>query len=230
MAKRPPSAQLPDPVVWIGILISLSLFVAGALKWVKESRRPEAVCGDYKDSPQTFGYCLYQQVHLMETADEAIRLCERAADWSSACRVAWVADRMVREPQTDMGLMLAVCGQDPDCRLDVLDASASADVVEQLDRCAEDALANGADCAGHALERWWLAYPDREEVGRLAAQSEVFPEVVGRFLAAAAVCSDTRPCPKAGPNRNNCEAWSQYLSQHPESCPSRSAFAAQGEG
>lgn len=180
------------------------------------------LCRPYAAFGRVYGYCIYARADLDQPEAVAMATCAAAGPWQDDCRHAWVQGQLrALGSAASAASLLATCGEDADCRLDVLDALPASDLFRQLDRCAHLAGENRADCGVHAAARWWRSGPSPAEIQRVGQQAHDFVEPLGRYLGAAAACYTIAPCPDAGPVARACASQAAWYQEHPETCPRR---------
>jgi hypothetical protein len=209
LALAPPAQALPPPPV--------------------TTADPTLVCGNYRSLPEVYGYCVYHNLPGGIQQAEAVVWCTKAQTWEAECRHAWVADQIFRGAATPLEALLEVCGEDPNCRLDALDFRASADVLEQLQRCQTHGGAHAEDCAVHATQRWWYTTPTPAELQRVARNARAYNERIGFFLGAAVACDAAITCPEGPRTESYCRGWAEEFAKNPQRCPSHGA-PGQGTG
>ncbi len=178
------------------------------------------VCDQYRHNAEAYGYCLYTQAGGFPRPDDVDRLCPLAGEWESQCRHAWVAGRMEDDGQYEMEFLLDMCKGNPDCTFELLDFRPAPEIEVQLERCRKWAGQHADDCTGHAMQRWWQAGVDAEEVARVAAMPNPHPRKVGFWLAAAVQCQGVGACDGASAVQAACEGQVEAFTRKPERCPS----------
>ena len=185
------------------------------------------LCQPYEDDAELFGYCLYSLAGGMPSEQEMQRLCALSGDWEGECRHAWVAGRM-KEDDVELEYLLDVCGDNPDCSFEVLDFRPDPDIEVQLDRCRRYTGPHHADCAGHALQRWYGQSPDAAEVLRVSQLQTGYPDKVGWWVGVNVECWGLGNCEDATPgtpgnmgNREYCESAVQTMTENRDQCPAR---------
>ncbi|MDP2316062.1 MAG: hypothetical protein Q8P41_24405 [Pseudomonadota bacterium] len=181
---------------------------------------PMAPCASYVDLPDVFGYCIAQHVGALPNPAAMVSVCQRLGVWQGPCRQAWVLAQRRSGRISDPDLLLAACGPFADCAFEQLDTAPIGGVLAQIDRCETYARPYFADCAGHALTRWVHADPTLAEAEALRLRFTDQPEVLGRFLALAAACSDVGIRCGDGPDRVSyaCRTAEAELAGRPQKC------------
>lgn len=179
------------------------------------------LCDKYRDLENAYGYCVYRYVGGLRTVAEMESACALAGDWSSACHHAWVSGRM--QPNTGFSTeeLLAACGGNPDCAFELIDFRPEADPVEQMKLCAAHAGPYARDCAGHAMQRWWLTDPSAEEWAYLAQYTTPFADRVGYWLGVEVGCFSKGTCAGVGFVQQQCEQSLAQFQAKPATCPKR---------
>lgn len=180
-----------------------------------------ADCERYAAVPNAYGYCLTSRVRSAPSAADAMRVCGAAGTYAEECARAWVSPRLSPSSGLDTQELLRVCGTSADCALEVLDSRASGSLPEELEACRVHAGALGSDCAGHAVERWWVADPTPEEVRRITAMDLPFPERLGFFVAASVVCYGKGTCEGSPAFLARCQEAAATFQQDRMKCPGR---------
>jgi len=179
------------------------------------------LCAPYREIPNAWGYCVYKHAGGFPTAEDVEAMCPSAGDWEASCRHAWVAGRMARGSGVDTDVLLSVCAGNDDCAFELIDFRPEAEVTDQIDRCREHAGRHAEDCVGHALQQWWFAKPDADEVARIAALDSGFPRKIGYQVAVSTFCSGVGSCDGHPDNQAMCETQLDILRRRPDSCPSQ---------
>lgn len=148
-------------------------------------------CVSYMSMPNIYGYCLVQVAGRGQGMETATDVCGDAGDWETECRMAWVASRSEPHTRWSMEDLLASCPQHVgDCHFEVIDTRWNKDVFVQMDLCFKHARSFTGDCIAHALDRWIREKPSRDEVVRVA-NTNIAPDRIGHYIAAAYVCHGT---------------------------------------
>ena len=180
-----------------------------------------APCAVYADVPNAWGYCVYSRIRSVRSMDSAVALCQQAGAWEQECRHSWVSAYLPQGSGVATDDLLAACGSGDDCALEVLDVRADPDLATQFQRCLEHAGRFGDDCAGHALERWWVQGPDAGELARVAALQTPYPERVAFFISASVVCFGVGSCEGEPRMQAFCEKSSDTFRRDRMRCPGR---------
>lgn len=186
-----------------------------------DRRDPVTRCEPYRDVPNAWGYCLFSEVRTLVDPAAVGPLCAQAGSWRAECVRTWVTARLEPRSGFSTEALLQVCGDESDCALEVLDARASGDVADQIARCAAFAGTLGSDCAGHAMERWWLPGPSDAEIRRVAGLSTAFPDRVAFFIAASVVCEGKGTCDGEPALEAACEKAAGTFRADRMKCPGR---------
>lgn len=185
-------------------------------------------CGPYHRSSGAFSFCVYKQAEGLASADEVAEICPLAADLEGECRRAWVAAHV--GTALDADALIAVCGSNDDCVLEVLDARADPDLAVQVARCDEKGGPFAGDCVVHAAERWARARPDAAEVARIAALATAWPDRLGYALATVVTCQGTGRCTGDPDAQRACEETVARILQEPSLCVGHGASGDRGTG
>lgn len=181
-----------------------------------------AQCDNYRTMPgDAYGYCLYKVAGGLPDVASVERVCGLAESWEDECRHAWVAGKMNEDSPYDMETLLGVCGDNADCAFELLDFRPADLIDTQLERCRLYAREHADNCTGHAMQRWWHAGVDAEEVARVAAMPTAFPRKVGFWIAASVQCDGVGSCEGNAAVQAACEGQSEAFSRKPHSCPSK---------
>lgn len=187
----------------------------------QESVSPTVRCHQYVDTPNLYGYCIYNSMDASASPLRVIEACFEAGNWEASCRHGWVAARLAERSPPEAALLLEVCGENDDCRLDVIDHQPVTDLLGHLNTCAEVVRSKGIDCAAHAAQTWWWSHPDTTEVERIGREVERYPELIGFYLGAASACGADIPCPENPQVQSFCEVTARGLRNQPAGCPPR---------
>jgi len=143
-----------------------------------------------------------------------------SGEWEAECRHAWVSGRMNSDSGFSTEALLSACGENPDCTFELLDFRPEEDPLDQINLCTRYAGRYARDCTGHALQRWWLTSPDKEEIERVSGTPLQFPDRLGYYLAASVVCTNTLDeCIGEPRAMDNCNRSVNHFERNPEQCP-----------
>lgn len=220
-----------SPLLLLTLVVALSSITYGVGALIRQEPGASSVmdCEEYASSPNLFGYCIYQRVGSNANPMEVIDACFQAGTWEANCRHGWVSARLAEAEPPPSVLLLEVCGEDDDCRLDVVDREPAGDLVARLQRCAEIVRTKGSDCAAHAAQLWWWGGPDRAEIARVGESRHPYPELIGFYLGASVACplapdrdrSGPAVCPENPRVMSFCEVTARELALRPNRCPPR---------
>ena len=179
------------------------------------------LCDKYRGVENAYGYCVYRYVGGLRTRAEMEAACSLAEAWEPECRHAWVAGRMQLGTGFTTEDLLEACGPNPDCTFELIDFRPAEDPIEQMKLCAAHAGTYARDCAGHAMQRWWLTDPSAEAWGYVAQYTTPFADRVGYWLGVEVGCFDKGSCAGVGFVQQQCELTSAQFREKPTSCPLR---------
>jgi hypothetical protein len=179
------------------------------------------MCDAYRDDENTYGYCIYRYAGGMRTRAEMEDACGRAGAWEADCRHGWVAGRMQPNSGFETAELLEVCKDVPDCAFELVDFRPDPDPAVQIVRCAQHAGPYARDCAGHAMQRFWLTDPSEEDWRAVAMARIPFQDRVGYWLGVDVFCFQKSECMGDGPVRHNCQQTVANFQKNPERCPPR---------
>lgn len=179
------------------------------------------MCDRYIGDENTYGYCIYRFAGGMQTREEMEDACGRAGSWESDCRHGWVAGRMQRDSGFETQDLLEACGDTPDCTFELIDFRPDPDPIVQIGLCAQYTGPYGRDCAGHAMQRFWLTDPSEEDWARVATARVPFQDRVGYWLGVEVQCFQKGTCMGDGPVLHNCQQTVSDFQQRPSRCPPR---------
>jgi len=165
-----------------------------------------------------YQYCIARYAPEIADVRQAERSCGMAGAWEKRCRRHWVSRRLEHGSGTPVSTLLEFCADDADCAFEVLDARPASDVLLQIERCGSHLGQLGRDCARHALQRWYLAGPDADELQRVAQSVSSYPRAVGSWLGACVACLEVGRCGGDGPARKSCDREARRLTNKPEGC------------
>ena len=150
-----------------------------------------------------------------------LEVCLKAGEWERDCRHGWVSGRMNAVDQFSMEELLEACGQNPDCTFELLDFRPAEDPLTQLNLCSLYAGQYGRDCAGHAIQRWWLTDPDEEDLLRVTSTPTPYPDKVGYWIGVNVQCFSKGTCAGDPHFAHNCEKAVENFVRNPDLCPAR---------
>ena len=150
-----------------------------------------------------------------------LTVCTQAGEWELDCRHGWVSGRMNNTDEFTIEELLSACGENPDCTFELLDFRPADEPLTQLSRCTQYAGKYGRDCAGHAIQRWWLTNPDEEEVLRVTSTPTPYPDKVGYWVGVNVQCYSQGTCQGDPHFVLNCEKAVENFSRNPDRCPAR---------
>ena len=150
-----------------------------------------------------------------------VTVCTQAGEWELDCRHGWVSGRMNNTEEFPIEELLSACGQNPDCTFELLDFRPADEPLTQLSRCTQYAGKYARDCAGHAIQRWWLTNPDEEEVLRVTSTPTPYPDKVGYWVGVNVQCYSQGTCQGDPHFVLNCEKAVENFSRNPDRCPAR---------
>lgn len=176
-----------------------------------------ARCAAYAGTGDVAAYCAYRLVSSVEAASEMLEVCGEGGPWSVPCRTAWVEPRLHPGSGVDAPTLLGACGEDPDCRLDVLDHRPQP-LRAQLDACAAEARENLRHCVSHAVARWREDGAQDPRFEDLLADPGPAPALLGEYLAEAVACDRNGSCGGPPALAQACEARSEALRRDPHQC------------
>jgi hypothetical protein len=176
-----------------------------------------ARCEAYAGTGEVAAYCAYRLVSSVESVSEMADICGTGGPWSVPCRTAWVEPRLHPGSGVDAATLLRACGEDPDCRLDVLDHRPQP-LRAQLDACAAEARENLRHCVSHAVARWREAGARVPTFDALLADPGPAPALLGEYLAESVVCDHRGSCGGPEALSQACEARSEALRRDPHQC------------
>lgn len=137
-------------------------------------------CEAYAAEPAFLAACAAQHLPTTTSVDGAEAACRALGPAAESCIAQWVARHAVDTRDVSRERVLALCGGDQDCAFQVLDQRPSGDVVQEVTDCRRYATAYGADCVGHALQRFSTRHPGAEECAAALALPD--PAVKARML------------------------------------------------
>ncbi len=180
--------------VFVGLLVGV---LAGGCPAPSSAPAPTApppanACAAYMPWPRSHAVCLTRAVVSVVDAKEAIALCDQGA--AVGCRHAWAVAHAGGAAARPIDELLAVCGPDADCAMEVFELVPSADTPTRLRLCADHAGAYLDDCVGHAMERWWHRGPTASDVAVIVEGEWAVPETVGSWVAVAVECAGVGTC------------------------------------
>lgn len=117
--------------------------------------------------------------------------------------------------------LLDACGDVPDCAFELLDFRADPDPTVQIVRCAQHAGPYGRDCAGHAMQRFWLTDPSVDAWQAVSVARIPFQDRVGYWLGVEVFCYQKGECMGDGPMLHNCQQTVANFQKNPSQCPLR---------
>lgn len=179
------------------------------------------LCEKYRDDENTYGFCVARYANSLQTAAEMITACSTAGQWEPDCRHAWVAGRQQAGSGFTTAELLAACGEAPDCTFELIDFRPDPDPIVQITLCAEHTGPYGRDCAGHAMQRFWLTDPTPERWAEVAVARVPFQDRVGYWLGVDVACFQKGDCIGDGPVRHNCQQTVSDFQRNPARCPDR---------
>jgi hypothetical protein len=178
-------------------------------------------CAPYAGNDSVYGFCLAKYAGGIPTLEDMLRVCGEAGEWELDCRHGWVSGRMNAVDEFSTEELLGACGQNPDCTFELLDFRPADEPLTQLNLCTQYAGKYARDCAGHAIQRWWLEDPDEEEVNRIAFTPTPYPDKVGYWLGVNVQCYSQGACVGDPHFVLNCEKAVENFSRNPDRCPAR---------
>ncbi|MFT4976170.1 MAG: hypothetical protein ACI8S6_002066, partial [Myxococcota bacterium] len=179
------------------------------------------MCDRYLGDDNTYGYCIYRYAGGMRTRAEMEEACGRAGPWEADCRHGWVAGRMQPGSGFETADLLDACGETPDCTFELIDFRPDPDPVVQIGLCAQHTGPYARDCAGHAMQRFWLTDPSPEAWQQVALSRMPFQDRVGYWLGVEVQCFQKGECMGAGPVLHNCQQTVSDFARNPARCPIR---------
>ena len=186
-------------------------------------------CRQYVDTPDTYGYCIYNMSGGFQSRKDIETFCPQAGNWELECRHAWVAGKMHDRDNYTTEDLLQDCGENPDCTFELVDFRPADDVLVQLDRCNKYVRKHVRDCFGHAMQRWWFSRPDKEEVARVMAKSSTVPDRVAYYVAASVECAKIGTCDGEKFLTQLCKKNVLHFKKNPTKCPVYQELRIEGQ-
>jgi len=179
------------------------------------------LCDKYRGDDNTFGYCISRFANSLQTIAEMEAACVQAGDWEGDCRHGWVAGRQQPGSGFSTEALLQACGEAPDCAFELIDFRPDPDPVAQISLCAKHTGPYARDCAGHAMQRFWLTEPAEDAWARVATTPMPFQDRVGYWLGVEVQCYSRYACMGSGPTLHNCQQTVSDFQRSPARCPKR---------
>lgn len=179
------------------------------------------LCDKYRDDANTFGFCVARFANSLPSIADMEQACSQAGEWEEQCRHGWVAGRQQHGSGFTTEELLAACGETPDCTFELIDFRPDPDPIVQITRCAKYTGPYGRDCAGHAMQRFWLTDPTPERWAEVAVARVPFQDRVGYWLGVEVACFQKGECVGDGPVRHNCQQTVSDFQRNPARCPNR---------
>ena len=124
-------------------------------------------CAPYAGDPSIYGFCISKHAGGIPSLQEMLEVCGKAGEWELDCRHGWVSGRMNNTDEFSTEDLLGACGNNVDCTFELLDFRPADEPLTQMALCTQYAGKYARDCAGHAMQRWWLTDPSEEEFQHL---------------------------------------------------------------
>ena len=175
----------------------------------------------YAGDASVYGFCLSKHAGGLPTLKDMEEVCLKAGEWERDCRHGWVSGRMNALDDFSTEELLGACGENPDCTFELLDFRPASEPLTQLSLCTQYAGRYGRDCAGHAIQRWWLNDPDEEEVLRVTSTPTPYPDKVGYWIGVNVQCYGKGTCAGEPHFMSNCEKAVENFERKPDRCPAR---------
>ena len=146
-------------------------------------------CGMYVGQPDIYGFCITSLAGGLPD----VQVCTRAGRWEEHCHTVWVEARLHPDSGVSTDELLKSC-RNADCRLDVLDFRADADLLTQVERCGQWAAENAPHCVSHAVQRWRAQRPSAADLATVSSWEGILADWLGHHLAEAVVCDRVGSC------------------------------------